>query len=439
MSSFRTLARTTLFAALFLLRSGFGAPALTTVQDVLYKADGTRFNGTLYITWTNFQSGDASMVPVQGLTIPVVNGAFKVDLIPTTTASPGANYTVVYSSQGKYQFTEKWAVPPSTLPVRVRDIRIATGTQVGISPPVLTQIVISDVTGLPNELSIRPSKGVAFQPARAAVINTSGQLDAASGNLSDCVRVDGTSGPCGTSSGGSGSFSFADGETPAGIVDGVNSGFGLAGAPSPAASLALYRNGLYMRGGGVDYTLNGSSITFVPAAIPQPGDVLAASYRTVAAAGPLAAYSTPEVICSAAGGTTAAATPASLGTCTIRAGVLRPGDRILVEYDFGHQGSQSSFAAQVAWGNSTIAALSAAAGDSVLAGKSSLAVIDTGAQWSTQGWTGAGVMSASAGLAPDSTAASLTIRFSGSVSAASGDMLALRNFTVTRQPAQANP
>ena len=68
-------------------------------------------------------------------------------------------------------------------------------------PPVLAPVQISDVVGLPNELSVRPMKGVGFGIGRAAVINQAGQIDAASGNLGDCVRVDGSSGPCGAEEG----------------------------------------------------------------------------------------------------------------------------------------------------------------------------------------------------------------------------------------------
>jgi len=49
-------------------------PSLTTIQDILYKADGTRFNGTVSIQWKNFQAGDTSIVATQQVTLQVVNG-----------------------------------------------------------------------------------------------------------------------------------------------------------------------------------------------------------------------------------------------------------------------------------------------------------------------------------------------------------------------------
>ncbi len=255
-------------------------PALTTVQDVLYKADGSRFYGTLSITWNNFQAGDNTPVPVQGTTVNVVNGNVKIRLVPTTNASPGANYKVKYSSQGKYQFTELWAVPPSTSILRVRDVRVATGTQVGPPPPVLSQLLLSDITGLSNELNARPLRGAGYGPARTAVINSAGQIDAATGNLGDCVHVDGTSGQCSAASVNGSTSAFADSETPAGLVNGVNTSFTLNFAPNPAASLQMFRNGLLMKQ-GFDYTLSGTTVTFFTVSAPRAGDLLTTSYRYV--------------------------------------------------------------------------------------------------------------------------------------------------------------
>ena len=128
--------------ALVLLWAGAmaeGQPALTTIQDILYRADGTRYNGTIFIKWNSFQGGDASNIATADLALPIVNGSLKVQLVPTTNASPGAQYNVTYNSKGKNLFTETWAVPPSDVPLRVRDVRIATGTVVG-PPPVTVRV-----------------------------------------------------------------------------------------------------------------------------------------------------------------------------------------------------------------------------------------------------------------------------------------------------------
>jgi hypothetical protein len=71
-------------------------------------------------------------------------------------------------------------------------------------------------------------------------------------------------------------FAFADGETPAGVVNGVNVTFTLAQAPNPAASLILVMNGSVLQE-GEDYTLSGGTITFLTA--PMTGAQLEAWYR----------------------------------------------------------------------------------------------------------------------------------------------------------------
>ena len=87
--------------------------------------------------------------------------------------------------------------------------------------------------------------------------------------------MDGTAGPCGS---GGGSVGFVDEEVPSGAVDGSNVAFSISSAPSPVSSLHLFRNGLLQKV-GFDYTFSGTSITFVSAATPQPGDTVLASYR----------------------------------------------------------------------------------------------------------------------------------------------------------------
>src|SRR4051812_197705 len=86
---------------------------LTVIQDTLYKADGTRFNGSIIISWTTFEAIDHTQVMQQTATSQIVNGNLHVSLVPTTTATPVAFYTVAYNSDGRIQFTETWAVPSS--------------------------------------------------------------------------------------------------------------------------------------------------------------------------------------------------------------------------------------------------------------------------------------------------------------------------------------
>ena len=72
-------------------------------------------------------------------------------------------------------------------------------------------------------------------------------------------------------------------ETPAGTLDGVNTSFTLAFAPSSQCSVDIYRNGLLLTA-QQDYTINGQTITFLTvgpnnlSAVPQPGDILNGKY-----------------------------------------------------------------------------------------------------------------------------------------------------------------
>ena len=271
----RNLFRSGALCALFSTMA-WSQPTLTTISDVLFKADGTRFNGLANFTWISFESGNGSNIAQQMKTVRIIDGNLFVQLTPTTDAVPAAQYLVKYSSDGKIQFEENWAVPASTTTLRVRDVRtlqpiFPTGGGAG----GVTAIQESDVTGLVQDLVARAVKGPGYTNSRTAVINDTGGLDGAAGNPSDCVRVDGTAGPCGS---GGGSVGFVDEEVPSGAVDGSNVAFSISSAPTPVSSLHLFRNGLLQKV-GFDYTLSGTSITFVSAATPQPGDTMLASYR----------------------------------------------------------------------------------------------------------------------------------------------------------------
>ncbi|MGI8745140.1 MAG: hypothetical protein ACR2NN_21725 [Bryobacteraceae bacterium] len=267
---------------LFSCTIAVAAPPLTTVQDILYKADGSRFEGIATISWQSFQAVDSTTIAAKTITTKIVNGFIRVRLVPTTNAITPASYTVVYNSDGNAQFAESWIVPPSNVPVRIREVRVGDpGTVIGgtpIPPIPITSAQISDILGLTAALNIRPSLGTGFTPSRAAVINQSGAIDGALGNLLDCVHVDGTAGPCGATGPPNPSTGFVDGETPAGAIDGTNQSFVLSNTPNPPASLELFRNGLLQQQ-GLDYSLSGGSLTFLTAQVPSRTDLLVASYR----------------------------------------------------------------------------------------------------------------------------------------------------------------
>lgn len=417
-----------------------GQPALTTIQDILYRADGTRFSGTMFISWSSFLAGDTSNIATANLTLPIVNGVLRVQLVPTTTASAGAQYNVTYASGGVNQFTEVWAVPPSVPRLRVRDVRLSSGVVIGPAPST-TPIQIGDVTGLANALAVRPTEGAGFSIGRTAIINPSGQIDAAAGNLGDCMHVDGSSGACGTgTSGGTGGILplFSDAETPGGTVNGSNAAFTLLFAPSPVDSLILFRNGL-LQTHGVDYSLAGNVVTFLAGSLPQTGDAMIASYRYGNPNNPLGTLTAAQVICGSAGSATSASVSTSLGSCTIPAGLLTTGDRIEVQFYYRHTGTATAFTAELHWGSATVLARTSVAGELALSGHAAFGILGSGQSWDAQSWGNSFALANAVGLAAENTSLSLTITFPARMAATTSDVITLSNFTVIRYPAQTNP
>ncbi len=237
-------------------------PVLTTIQDVVYNADGTPYSGFAVIQWTPFVAGDTSQIATQSVTVNITAGNLLVQLVPTTNATPAGYYTVTFTSNGNDQFTETWSVPPSTKPLRVQAVLMSSGP--GASPLITgdTPIPESGVIGLLADLEARPMEGAAYAPGRVAIIDSTGALEGISGNVSDCVHVDGSSGPCGTAAPGSSGPNFTDAEVPAGIVNGLNGSFTLSAVPIPVSSVALYRNGVLQKV-GLDYTLAGNTVQFM--------------------------------------------------------------------------------------------------------------------------------------------------------------------------------
>lgn len=410
-------------------------PALTAINDILYRADGTRFNGTMYIAWNAFQAGDTSNIATANVTLPIVNGVLEVSLVPTTTASAGAQYNVTFNQNGVSQFTQVWAVPPSSTTLRVRDVLVSTGTVVGPAPET-PPIQLSDVVGLLNALSLTAQKGVGFALGRTAIIDQSGLIDGAAGDLSDCVRVDGSSGPCGNNSGVYPSFS--DSEVPSGAINSSNTTFTLAFTPSPAASLELYLNGLRMDA-NIDYSLSNNVITFFVGSTPQTGDLLLASYRYANPSNPLGSLTTPQVVCSSTGGSTGSTALTQLGSCTMPAGLLGTGDRIEIEYQYAHTGTASGFTGQVQIAGSTVESRTAAASESLLVGRTSFGLSSGGQIWNTGNWGSTTAFAATAGSASIDPTQSVTVSFQGQMSSTGSDTVTVRNFTVVRYPAQTNP
>lgn len=422
-----------LFLAAVSMACAFAAtPQLTTIQDVLYKADGSRFNGIVTISWSSFQSADSAAIVTQSLTVKVQSGILHVQLVPSPVSAPG-NYNVSYNSDGRMQFQETWSVPASAQPLRVSSVRVNTpvadaltvGGEITGGP-----IAESQVTGLVADLAARPLEGPAFAPGHAAVINSLGSIDGATGNASDCLHVDGSASPCGGSAGTT--ATFVDGDSPAGIVDGSNTRFTLSQVPNPAASLSLFRNGLLQKV-IQDYTLAGNTLTFVTADTPQPGDTLLASYRLAGTGGSGQSNPAPQVLCSGTGASTTSSAMSSIGACAIPAGVLLAGDRVEIHFDLRHTGTVSGFTFEADWAATPILNRTGAATDAVVSARAEAAILQTGALLSSQSWGTVLPFAATVTPSSDAYASGILINFQGMLARA-GDTLSMANYSVIRVP-----
>jgi hypothetical protein len=151
----------------------------------------------------------------------------------------------------------------------------------------ITQIV----TRLIKDLAVTAAKLAdgAVTLAKLGALTTKGDLLVSDGSAHQRLGV-GTNGQVLTadSTAGNGvkwatptalsSSNFVFGETPSGTVDGTNTNFTLANTPT-AGTVVVFVNGVRMNAGaGNDYTISGTTITFLSGAIPQTGDVLLVDY-----------------------------------------------------------------------------------------------------------------------------------------------------------------
>jgi hypothetical protein len=318
------------------------AQTVTTIRDTVKNADGSNFYGRAIVSWQGFTAASGATVAPNSTSLTITNGYLSIVLVPTTNASSGAYYTVQYASNdGTRLWSEFWAVPPSWTALTLNQVRISTppssGGSGGSSGGITLPISESDVKNLLNDLAARPTKSAVVTPSRSAMFDAAGNIGSVSGNPSDCVHVDGTASACGSGGSVSISAAFVDAETPGGALNGANLAFTLSQAPSPALSLSLYRNGIELRQ-GVDYSLSNNTVTFIPAAVPQPGDLLTAYYRV--AGGPLpVAFADAEVPAGTMDGSNATFTVAAAPSPAASLQLFKNGALLTITRDYTLSGS----------------------------------------------------------------------------------------------------
>lgn len=264
MHTFRQLLSKILICSTLMAGAGLAQTTLTQIRDTVFNADGTPFNGTVTITWNGFTGPGGGAISPLSTSARIYSGALSVLLVPTTTAAAGTYYQAVYTSnEGTVTWSETWQIPPSTTPLSIAAIKVSGnggggsnsggsgGGNTGIPGSgqyATLPISITQVTGLSGNLA-------AINSAVAALTSQIAGLGSSSSNAA-----------------------FVDGEVPEGLLNGNNSNFTLSKSPAPATSLSLYRNGL-LQTPGLDFTLSGTSIVFLPVSIPKPSDSLEAFYR----------------------------------------------------------------------------------------------------------------------------------------------------------------
>jgi hypothetical protein len=133
------------------LQSG---PALTSVVDTVYMANGSFAQGVLVITWPAFVTAGGTAVAPGSLNVTLgTNGALNVALTPNAGATPANTYyTVVYQLQPSEVRTEFWSVPASS-PATLAAVRTTPGSGTA-APAVSLQYVNTALAAKANDNAV---------------------------------------------------------------------------------------------------------------------------------------------------------------------------------------------------------------------------------------------------------------------------------------------
>ncbi len=361
MVKLRQIVTTFLFCSALFASCAFAQSTLTQILDTVYSADGTPFNGTVTITWVNFNQTGSSVAPLS-TSAAIYNGALSVLLVPSTTAGTGAYYLASYnSSNGLTSWTETWVVPASTTPLTLSQVRQTPTNSGGSSPGgsgpctncATLPIAITEITGLSTDLSTINSSLTSLDNTlsglSSTVVTDTASISTLTSNVgslsSNVTTLDNTMAgfqtTLNTLTDGSTTAVLVDAEAPAGTVDGNNAVFTLAQPPAPSNSLELYVNGL-LRTNGIDYSLAGSTITFNATSTPRAGDILQAYYR-VPGTGTTATFTDGEVPGGSVNGTNAAFTLAAVPNPAGSLRLFKNGMLLAQTNDYSLSGSTVTF------------------------------------------------------------------------------------------------
>src|SRR5271165_6271311 len=143
-------------------------PALTSVSDTVYRADGSAASGTLLISWPAFTTADGHTVAAGNNSVVLgSNGSLTVQLAPNAGAMPsGTTYLVTYQLTDGTVKTENWSVG-STSPETISQVRTLVGTSTPLAQVATQQYVnsqLATVVHLSGTETITGSKQFTVSP-----------------------------------------------------------------------------------------------------------------------------------------------------------------------------------------------------------------------------------------------------------------------------------
>jgi hypothetical protein len=143
-------------------------PALTTVSDTVFRANGNFAAGTLLISWPAFTTADNHLVAAGSTSVVLgTSGTFTVQLAPNVGATPsGVVYTVVYQLTDGTVKTEYWSVG-TTSPEDISQVRTLVGISFGagqMATQAYVNAALANVVHLTGSETITGAKQFAVSP-----------------------------------------------------------------------------------------------------------------------------------------------------------------------------------------------------------------------------------------------------------------------------------
>jgi len=131
------------------------SPPTTTINDIVYRADGTPAGGELLIFWPAFTTANGQAVAAGNTTVTLgAGGALSVALVPNVNATPANTvYRVIYQLDDNTSKTEYWIVP-TTSPTTIATVRTTLGSEVSAEPPATQQYVNAALASKANDNAV---------------------------------------------------------------------------------------------------------------------------------------------------------------------------------------------------------------------------------------------------------------------------------------------